>query len=57
MHSMTELGFEAWKKKQRKDSPNIRQKRKKINKVKEQEALANASLILGKAIGKGGGSE
>lgn len=57
LHSMSELGFEDWKKKQMKSSADTSHKRKKINKQKEQEALANASAVLGKAIGKGGGSE
>lgn len=57
LHSMSELGFEDWKKKQKLNKPDIRQKRKKINKEKEQEALANAQLVLGKALGKGGDSD
>lgn len=57
LHSMSELGFEDWKKKQLKSNEKNQHKRKKINKQKEQEALANASAVLGKAIGKGGGSD
>ncbi len=57
LHSMSDLGFEDWKKKQLKSNEKNQHKRKKINKQKEQEALANASAVLGKAIGKGGGSD
>lgn len=57
LHSMSDLGFEEFKNKQMKSTPENRHKRKKINKEKEQAALANASAVLGKAIGKGGGSD
>lgn len=56
MHSQSGLSYKKWKEKNYKDTTNVRQKRKKIDKKKEQKALENASLVLGKAIGKGGGN-
>ncbi|WP_423189422.1 peptide methionine sulfoxide reductase [Alkalibacterium sp. f15] len=57
MHSESGLSYKKWKEKNYKDSSSASQKRKKIDKNKEQKALENASLVLGKAIGKGGGND